>query len=1119
MHTILAARTDFSVGESILSAADIVKQAKALGQSVVGITDTMSVTGMISFTNQAKKAGVRPVIGTRLRLTDNPTWRPAKGEKKKHMPKEYYLTAYALTSEGIKALFRLLTKGNSEDRFYYVSKLGFEDLYGELKGLSAGDVAICLGEDSSVLTHPEYKEIARKIGSLCEDTYAPFVAIHTPYYGLINCRSAEVINEVGSRIKPLTIRPGLYLEGEADTQEIMTAISSGAKISDGWFRSRFNRDLDLVSLARMIPEVKSCAEHMSRRTGTSLADCIAYFKDGLEQTKTLADLVSYEWKKADVSLPKMAENEYEALAKECSAGWKSRFSGDVFGHRPTQADLASKYLPRLKYELSILKRLNFSGYFLLVQDIVRFSKSNGILVGPGRGSVGGSLVAYLMGITDCDPIRFNLLFERFINPDRLDLPDADLDFMSTRRHEVIEYLVDKYGPEYVAGVSNFGTLAAASSIRDVGKVLGISEREYSISKMVPKNHGSNVPLPECRKEVAEIEEFASNHPVAWSIMEKLEGTIRNFSQHAAGIVIGGEPLVNRAVLEKRKEDQVVCWDKKIVEDQGLVKVDILGLAALDIMASALRYIKERHGKTIDLNSIPLTDPLVLKNFAEARTTGIFQFESGGMRKLLKELGADGSITFEDITAATALYRPGPMESGMMESFYKRKQGQEPIEYDHPLMESVLETTFGVIVYQEQVMNISRVIAGYSGADADKLRKIMGKKQPEAMAAERDKFVQGAIETIDCDEKWAGALFDKIEGFAGYGFNLSHSVEYTLISYQCMWLKVNFPVEFYAATLTTMSEEKLPGLIKDALENGVHVDTPDINNSTNRFEIVTDTRLVMPFQKAKGISEKTAAAIMEARESGPFEDKANFLTRVEKRRCNARHQEVLDRIGAFARIEPGQLPSNHPDRIAGQIELLPGLISAHVPIDRDMHRDKGARAAIDEIVSSYRASKDTDGLPVKPVFGRNARFMIISDGPGNEEDVAGLMGVSRSNNAVIEAILNAGLDVSDYYWTGLIKRPKKGRMISPDEIKMFAPYLDREIRALEPPVIVLMGSTTTRNFISDFKGKASDQAGKVIYNPHLNANLVVAFSPGEIYHDPEKQNNMNTVFTTVAELLA
>lgn len=1112
MHSILAARTDLSIGESIISAENLVDLAVQAGEKSVALTDTMSVTSMIDFTKRAKDAGLKPIIGTRLRLTDDPRWRPAKGEKKKNMPPAYFITAYALTEAGMKAIFRLLTLGNSDEYFYYVSKIGFDDLYKELGSIAKTDLALVLGDEEGVLAHPGHHSIVDKLKRLCGRVYAPLVPVDMPYYGRMNKLAIE------TGLPLITVRPALYDTGGADAQDIMNGIATGTKAADPWFRTRYTRDLAVIGKEDLIEEIKKAALHLRRRTNWSLPDCIGPFKDGLAATDDLVAAVEYEWTKADVSLPVMAPDEFKAVAAECSKGWKDRFGSETFGHKPTEKELSGTYLPRLKYELSVLKRLNFSGYFLLVQDIVQFSKKNGILVGPGRGSVGGSLVAYLMGITDCDPIRFGLMFERFINPDRIDLPDADLDFMSKRRHEVVEYIISKYGRDRVAGVSNFGTLASASVIRDVGRTLGIPEREYSISKMVPKKHGQNVSLEDSRKEVSEIETFAFKYADIWPIMEKLEGNTRNLSQHAAGIVIANEDIVNRAVIERRKENSVVCWDKRIVEEQGLVKVDILGLSTLDLIALTLEYIQDRHGKTIDLNKIPLDDPKVLANFASGNTTGIFQFESGGMRRLLREIAATGTITFEEITAATALYRPGPMESGMMDSFYKRKQGDEHIEYDHPLMEPILDTTYGVIVYQEQVMKISQVIAGYNGAEADKLRKIMGKKLPAEMEKQREKFCNGCIATIGADAKWAGALFDKIAGFAGYGFNLSHSVEYSLISYQSMWLKTNYPVEFYASSLTLMDEDKLSGLISEASKTGIIVEVPDINHSTMRFEIVSGNRMVIPFQRIKGISLKTVEAILEARSAGSFLSMNDFLARIEKRRCNISHQNALNRVGAFARIDPTQPAFDDPVRIKDQIDLIPGLIASSVPVDHEICRDTVTRDAIKDLVQEYRTANSGDGMPCKPSFGRAAKFMIIADAASNDEDNGGVIGFGRGNSAVLEAMDKSDFKMGNVYWTALVKRAKKDKILSAEEINTYKNYLYREISILKPPVIVLLGSTVTRHFLPDFRGKASEAAGKVVYNKVYDANMVIGFSPGEIWFDPDKQENMNAVFAAVAELL-
>jgi DNA polymerase-3 subunit alpha len=1134
MHAILAARSNFSIGESILAIDKLVDRAAGAGAKAVAVTDTMSCTALIELTQKAQKAGIKPVIGCRLRLVDDVTWRKTKESKK--APPEFFVTWYVLSQAGLMALYRLLSLANSEDRFYNVPKLAFDDLYSELANVTSADVAIATSDAHSVVSHKSASQILTKISDAlsASNTFCTLVPVDTPYWDTQNVKALALAKELG--LPCLVAAPALYEEGSADAADIMNAVTRNVKLTEPWAWFNAVRDLHPKTLPELVRDVKAAARRLEQFRGVATN---GRFSEGLKNTARLVDMVTFAWAKSAPSLPVMAPNEFAAVVAACKVGWKERFTAEVFGHRPDMDELKAVYEPRLRYELSVLKNLNFSGYFLLVQDVVVWAKSQGILVGPGRGSVGGSLVAYLMGITDCDPIRFGLLFERFINPERIDLPDADLDFMSERRHEVFQYLIRKYGTARVAGVSNYGRLGASSAIRDVSRVFGLNEELYRCSKFVPKKHGQPVKLSVAAAEVSEIGAFKTANPEIWDTAEKLEGTLRNLSQHAAGVVVGGVDLVERAVIERRKAPAkpkegeepvpdlpVVCWDKRIVEDQGLVKMDILGLNTLDLIALTLGYIRKRRSVKVDLLRIPLDEPKVLDNFARAISTGIFQFEGGGMRRLLKELGRDGTITFDDITAATALYRPGPMESGMMDSYWKRKQGHESVDYDHPLLEPVLSPTYGVFVYQEQVMKASQVIAGYSGADADKLRKIMGKKLPEEMAKERGKFVNGCVKTVDCTAEWAGHLFDKIEGFAGYGFNKSHSVEYTLISYQAMYLKTHYPVEFFAAALSLMPQDKLPGLMKDAERLGIEVDLPDINHSTGQFEIVTDTRLCMPFNRIKGISALTTEAILKARNDGqgPFKSKADLSERVERRRCNVKHVGLLDLVGAFADIEPGQLMRRHPDRIKDQRELIPGLITAHVPIEREMHKDRDSRIKILEVFADYSDGCAEDGMPVKMTTGKNMRFMVILDAPSKGEDASGRMSYDPRGNACVNDWVQEALDANDLsradaYWTALIKRPKAGKQVSASEINTYAPYLQREIEILKPPVIVLLGSTTVRQLIPDFKGKASEVAGDVVYHKGLDANLVIGFAPGEIFHEASKQAKLNEVFEVAAALTA
>lgn len=1117
IHSVLAAQSDFSIGESILTIDRLVEDAKKAGAKAAALTDTMSVTGMIDFTNRCKKAELKPLIGARIRLVDDHKLRKVRGEKWRQS--EWFVTYYALSEAGIMNLFKMLSLANDEDHFYFTAKLSVDEFTSAMTKMTKDDVAVVLGGPHSLAAHKNASGIIHILSGAIgkENVFMGITPIDIPYYDTLNAISLTTARAEGLPL--MVTRPAYYGRGDSDAAEVMAEIAKNGDMNSMWHNSPYFRDAHVLNSDEMKEATIAAFKRLKDRRGLELR--VEEVKAALTAGDRLVQLVTFEWKKQPPSLPKMAENEYAALVGLCVTGFKERLSQPVFGHQPTPQELKDVYTPRLKYELEVLKTLGFAGYFLLVHDVVSFAKSSGILVGPGRGSVGGSLVAYLLGITDCDPIRFGLLFERFINPSRLDLPDADLDFMSARRHEVVDYLVKKYGDARVAGISNFGTLGASSAIRDVCRVFRLPEFEYRCSKFVPKKHGNSASLEEAAEQVAEIGAFRDKHVELWPVMQKLEGVIRNMAQHAAGVVVAGVDLTERAVVERRKESAVVNWDKRIVEDQGLIKMDILGLSTLDLIDLTMQYIRGRHSKKVNLMRIPLDDEKVLDNFAKGLTAGIFQFESGGMRRLLKELGADGTITFEDITAATALYRPGPMESGMMDSYWKRKQGIESVDYDHVSMEPILKPTFGTMVYQEQVMQISQVIAGYSGADADKLRKIMGKKQPEEMQKERGKFVSGAIATIGCDEEWANALFDKIAEFAGYGFNKSHSCEYALISYQSMWLKTYYPVEFFAAALTLMAEDKLPGILKDASRLGISVDMPDINHSTARFEIVTDTRLVIPFTNIKGIAERTANAIVEARKAGPFTSMAEFETRARNRNCNVGHIRKLDMVGAFAGIEPSQKPANHPDRIMDQKELIPGLVTAVVPVNRDMHRDKASKLEAlklcNEWIDKYGPNGEGDGYPVKVAMGKNMAFMVVTDAPNANEEQNGMTD-TQAFSPVTLALDLTGLSKSDGYWTALIKRAKKGKQVSPDEIAKYSPYLAREIELLKPPVIVAMGSATVRHFFPDFRGKASEAAGQVIYHKELDANIVIGFSPGEIYHAPEKQLDMNKVFERVYEIL-
>jgi DNA polymerase-3 subunit alpha len=1144
----LSVRSDFSIGQSLLQADHIIEEAKKHGYESVALVDDMSIHNLVDFSNQCKKAGIKPIIGCRLRVVDDPTYRKpskASGEVEKPNPL-VMLKVYAVDETGIQSLLKLLTQANTPEYFYYHSRVGWAEV------MALEGVIVTTGDFYNVFAHPRYNDICGNLLDRFKDRfYVELVPIDTPLFDTLNARALREAEDIGA--PTLVTYPFMYRDdADAPTLEVLNAIATQQKMSAPWRPQQYVQEFGFRPAIDIGKRMVAAHKRAAQYCGVNAPDL---WKVGLANIEKVAQACQYEFKKQPVSLPVMAPNEFAALGQKCIEGWKRRFGQHVLGHRPSAADIPA-YQERLKYELGVLKKMGFAGYFLLVEDLVMWAKQNGIIVGPGRGSVGGSLVAYLIGITDVDPIRFNLLFERFINPERLDLPDADLDFMSTRRHEVIEYLTKKYGADRVAGISNFSTLASASALRDAGRVFDMDMATMAVTKLVPKEHGQSYNLTDAADKVPELDKFRAEHADLWAHALKLEGVMRSFGQHAAGTVVAGEPLVNRAVIETRADGiPVTNWDKRVVEDWGLVKMDVLGLSTLDVLDIARQYIKDRHGKDVSYVNLPLEEPDVMAAFARGDTTGVFQFESPGMRKLLRDLAKGGALTFEDITAATALYRPGPMDSGMLEDFVAIKQGHKTPYYEHPNMEAALGATGGVVVYQEQVMRLAVDLAGFTGAEADHLRKAMGKKDADKMAEMRDKWVQGCRATSGMDEIGAGQLFDKIEAFAGYGFNRSHSVEYAIISVWTMWLRVRYPAEYFAACLSIVADEKLTGLVNDARECGIEVLPPDINMSTDRFTIPDDKHLLAPFSKVMGISDNTARRIAELREQnrgwkvvrqkkkrdgtvedvwGPDEEapvKGRFDTIEEflhtaaqpGSKINSRVVENLRTVGALASIEPGSKPARDLSRRKDQTQLMPGLIVDAVKADRTTDvTEPFVKSKIIHIVQDYRSCEACDlaGSPHPAIrMKSNVKFMVVSDCPNWKEEKANKLMEGDTADCIKLAIKEANLSPGDGYFTTLVKAKKNDKFLTNAQLNGCAQFLNRELELIKPPIIVALGSASIKRFMPGLKGGTTEMIGKAVYDAKLDATIVCGLNPAQIYHDPAKQLTLNEVFAKVAEILS
>jgi DNA polymerase-3 subunit alpha len=1128
----LNCRSDFSLGESMLQIKRLCEAAKAAGYESVALTDTMTISGMVEFTNQAKKAGLKPIIGCTLRVYDDESFDKELREKKN---REIRLKAYVQTEEGLKNLIAALSKAYNEDQFYYNARMRWDDV----KGLQG--CVLTTGDFFSLFHHPDHLTKIAELQAARIAVVAELVPINTPLFDRIN--SLAIVAAHARGLEPVVTYPALYATADdAGSLDVLRAIRDNATMKDKWLSRHFIRDFHMKSstelvravtvvLPRIIEEVPIEAT-FAPIVGTWEEAVRRTMREGLLNIQPLAYSCTYEFKKHTPRLPKMGvdkDDEWNQLRALCQIGFKNRLLKPVLGYQPTREQLPA-YIERLKYELDVLRTMGFSNYFLLVSEIVNWSKENGIIVGPGRGSVGGSLVAYLIGITDVDPIRFDLLFERFINPERIDLPDADLDFMSQRREEVIEYIVERFGQEQVAGISNYTTLQAAGALRDVSRIHGLAPYEYSCSKLMEKEHGVSLSLEESAAIVPEIEKFKVERPVIWDHATRLEGCMRGLGQHAAGVIIADSPVAESAVIETRTKGRVANWDKKYVEEWGLIKIDILGLTTLDMLGHVRTYIKERHGVDIDFLSLPLDDPKVLAKFAGGHTTGIFQFESSGMRKLLADLAMGGPLTFDDLVAVVALFRPGPLDAGLCDEYIQIKQGAREPFYESANMEPALRGTFGVIVYQEQVMQIARDVAGFTMAEADHLRKAMGKKDAEKMKAMKDKFVAGCATVSSMDESRAGLLWDKIEVFAGYAFNKSHSVEYSLISYWTMWAKTYYPAEFFAACMSVQDkEERLAPLVIDAKTAGISVLPPTINVSTTRIEIDAAGNLVAPFQAIKGISDKVGEALVRLRSAlgGAFTDPKQLEPEAQKAvagwtkvKINAAHREALDKVGAFYALTGGLEPL-HVDRLKDRLQLMPGFTVEAVKADRSITADRAIQLKLIDVLGKTRTCEGCSlkgGVHVMPRMGKTPKFMAIFDGPTFEEERAGKMLEGKTSDFVKAALKDVGLSPDDGYYTSMVKSPKAGKGYTNEQLNGCFTYVQQEIEILKPPIILLLGTNAFRAFATGLKGGMVDFAGKVIYDPKLDASIVVGINPAQVLFDDRKVTLLQEACRQVAELV-
>jgi DNA polymerase III subunit alpha len=881
--------TEFSLLDGACRIDELLDQAVALKMPSIAVTEHGNMFSSVIFHDHARARGLNPILGcevyvapgSRLEKSGNP------GATQNH------LVLLAETLEGYHNLIKLVSAGYTEG-FYYKPRIDKALLAQHAKGLIG--LSSCLkGEVAEGLSHQQEKKAREAAAAYRDILGVDNFFLELQWHGIeeqriVNSGIPAIARDLG--LKTVCTNDVHYLrEADAHPHDVLLCIGTGKAFSDP---------------KRLRYDARQCF----LKTPEEMAEVFKDFPDALANTMRIGERCNVRLAEGKNYLPNFdvpagftLDGYFEHIARE---GFKERLPRLMqLAANGTLRHTIDEYERRLSYELDMIKKMEYPGYFLIVWDFIRYAREQGIPVGPGRGSAAGSLVAYCMRITDVDPIDFDLIFERFLNPERVSLPDIDIDFCERRRGEVIEYVTRKYGRENVAQIITFGTMKAKAVVRDVGRVLEMPFADVDkVAKQIPA--ALDMTLDKALEESEPLRLMEQNDPKVkelLSVARRLEGMTRHASVHAAGVVIAPRAITEYAPLYKGAHDEIVTqWSMKEIERVGLLKMDFLGLSTLTLIYDAIAEIKRTTGETLDIDHVPLDDQKTYQIFQEGQTFGIFQFESSGMRDILRKSKPQ---RLEDLIALNALYRPGPLRSGMVDDFIARKQGRTEIAYEMPELEPVLAETYGVIAYQEQVMRISNVVAGFTLGEADLLRKAMGKKNAEVMAKMRGAFVQGAVKNGHTEKK-AGHLFDLMEHFAGYGFNKSHSTAYAFLAYQTAYLKANYPWHFASALLTIESQntDKLALYLGECRDRGVPVLPPDINDSQLRFT-VEPKGVRFGLAAIKNVGDGAIQSLLDVRSRrGRVTSLHALCEDIDLRLVNKRVFESLIKAGAFDSLAHG-----------------------------------------------------------------------------------------------------------------------------------------------------------------------------------------------------------------------
>lgn len=890
--------TFHSVLDGLTKIHDLVDKVKELGMEAAAVTDHGTMSGILDYYKTAKKAGIKPIIGIETYVATRSRFDRDPGKDKQR----FHLTVLAMNNTGFHNLMKLSTRANLEG-MYYKPRID-HDLLEELNeglivlsGCASGEIGVALKEDD----YDRAREIAKWYKSIFGDRYYlelqdhghPKSNTHWDVQAKINEGLIKLSKELD--IEMVVTCDGHYLTHEyQDAHEILLCVGTGSYLSD-------EKRMSLKDFELHLTDPRDIIDHWGEE-----------FPEVIRNTKKIADRCDVEIELGRILIPKYplpdGENEHSYLLRLTYQGLLQRYNGaskeeaEKLDPDEIIPQLSEEVRERAEMELGVMGNMGYEGYFLIVQDFINWGKSQGIVFGPGRGSAAGSIVAYALNITDLDPLKYGLLFERFLNPDRISMPDIDVDIQDTRRDEVIEYCAKKYGEDHVSNIATFGKMFGRMAVRDVARVLEVPYAESDrLAKLVPPpNQGRHIPLSVSIKEDADLRNEYENNPTAKEVLDyaiQLEGTIRSHGVHACGVVIAPDTLANYIPLEMAQKGVVATqFPMGEVEELGLLKMDFLGLSNLTIINNAMRIIRKAYKKEINLSELPLDDKKTYELFQRGDTTGVFQLESAGMKRYLRGLKP---TTFEDIIAMVALYRPGPMQ--FIDSFIRRKHGEEEITYLHSGMKNSLKNTYGILVYQEQFMQISKEWCGFTGGQADTLRKAVGKKKIDLMKKVKPEFVEGAVKVGGATKEIAETFWTQLEEFANYCFNKSHAACYGLIAYWTAYLKAHYPDAFMAALMTSDHDDtdRLAIEITECKHMGISVLSPDVNESFVEFAVVpNENKIRFGMSAVKGVGVGAVEEVLRAREDGPFTSVEDFARRVSTSKFNRKAWESLIKSGAF-----------------------------------------------------------------------------------------------------------------------------------------------------------------------------------------------------------------------------